>query len=64
MKKEIKFVKLEKRTSPNDYMDGYKSGQRHLANRILESSMESVGDLGYWLAKLKAIQEGKENEFV
>jgi len=49
-----------------EYLKGYKTGQKALARAILGSEVESVADLAYWLAKLKAISEAGEdsNEFV
>ncbi len=51
---------MEKPKDTNKWLDGYKAGQRKLARTILESPIESVYDLAYLLAKLKAINDEEE----
>ena len=44
----------------DSWKTGYECGQRKLARTILESKVESVADLAWWLAKFKAIADGDE----
>lgn len=49
--------KKKEKSTETDWLRGFKNGQVAMARRLLDISVESFGDLGYVLEKLKRIAD-------